>query len=124
MLSRARFKNHPIHPFLVPFPIAFGTGALFMDLVGLLAEWPTVWATATYLAIGAVATGLVAAIPGLVDYFSVVPPNSSARKRATNASSAARCGCSSLTATARVRISSSASQTRAIPPEAMGRMSR
>jgi nitrite reductase/ring-hydroxylating ferredoxin subunit/uncharacterized membrane protein len=83
MLSRARFKNHPIHPFLIPFPIAFGTGALLMDLAGRVGEWPTVWATAAYLAVGAVAFGILAAIPGLIDYFSIIPPNSSARQRAT-----------------------------------------
>jgi nitrite reductase/ring-hydroxylating ferredoxin subunit/uncharacterized membrane protein len=81
MLSRARLKNHPIHPFLIPFPIAFGTGALVMDLIGRFGHWPTVWATGAYLAVGAVASGAVAAIPGLIDYFSIVPPNSSAKKR-------------------------------------------
>jgi nitrite reductase/ring-hydroxylating ferredoxin subunit/uncharacterized membrane protein len=83
MLARARLKNHPIHPFLIPFPIAFGTGALVFDGIGRLADWPTVWATGAYLSVAAVATGLVAAVPGLIDYFSVVPPNSSAKKRAT-----------------------------------------
>jgi nitrite reductase/ring-hydroxylating ferredoxin subunit/uncharacterized membrane protein len=83
MLSRARLKNHPIHPFLIPFPIAFGTGALAADLVGRLDNWPTVWATGAYLAVAAVATGLLAAVPGLIDYFSIVPPNSSAKQRAT-----------------------------------------
>ena len=83
MLSRARLKNHPIHPFLIPFPIAFGTGALVADIVARFADWPTVWATGAYLAVAAVATGLVAAVPGLIDYFAVVPPDSSAKKRAT-----------------------------------------
>jgi nitrite reductase/ring-hydroxylating ferredoxin subunit/uncharacterized membrane protein len=83
MLSRARLKNHPIHPFLIPFPIAFGTGALAADLIGRLGNWPTVWAAGAYLAVAAVATGLLAAVPGLIDYFAIVPPNSSAKKRAT-----------------------------------------
>jgi nitrite reductase/ring-hydroxylating ferredoxin subunit/uncharacterized membrane protein len=83
MLSRARLKNHPIHPFLIPFPIAFGTGALAADLVGRLDYWGTFWATGAYLAVAAVATGLLAAVPGLIDYFSIVPPNSSAKQRAT-----------------------------------------
>jgi len=83
MRSRARLKNHPIHPFLIPFPIAFGFGALVMDVAGRLSNWPTVWATAGYASIAAVAFGLVAAIPGLIDYFAIVPPNSSAKQRAT-----------------------------------------
>ena len=48
----------------------------------------------------------------------------SARNRATNESSAARWGCSSFTATERVSTSSSASHTRAMPPDAMGRINR
>jgi nitrite reductase/ring-hydroxylating ferredoxin subunit/uncharacterized membrane protein len=76
-------KNHPIHPFLIAFPIGFGTGCLLFDVAGRLGDWPTVWATGTYLSAAAVIGGLLAAVPGLIDYFSVVPPNSSAKKRAT-----------------------------------------
>jgi len=83
MLARARLKNHPIHPFLIPFPVAFGTGALAFDTAARLGDWPTVWETGAYLAVAALATGMVAAGPGLIDYVSVVPPNSSAKKRAT-----------------------------------------
>jgi nitrite reductase/ring-hydroxylating ferredoxin subunit/uncharacterized membrane protein len=83
MLSRARMKNHPIHPILVAFPVGFGTGCLLFDVVGRLGEWPTVWSTGAYLAVAAVVGGLLAAVPGLIDYFSIVPPNSSAKKRAT-----------------------------------------
>jgi nitrite reductase/ring-hydroxylating ferredoxin subunit/uncharacterized membrane protein len=83
MRSRARLKNHPLHPILIAFPIAFGTGALVADIIARLTDWPTVWAAGAYAAIAAVLTGLVAAVPGLIDYFAVVPPNSSAKQRAT-----------------------------------------
>jgi uncharacterized membrane protein len=33
--STARFMGHPIHPMLVPFPIAFFIGALLTDLAYL-----------------------------------------------------------------------------------------
>jgi nitrite reductase/ring-hydroxylating ferredoxin subunit/uncharacterized membrane protein len=83
MRSRASFKGHPIHPILIAFPIAFGTAALVADLVGLFADWPTVWATGAYASAAAVVTGLVAGVPGFIDYLYTVPPNSSGKKRAT-----------------------------------------
>src|SRR4051812_36810471 len=83
MRSKAHFKSHPIHPMLVAFPIAFLYGALGFDLAGRLARWPGGWATGAYLSLAAIASGLVAAIPGLIDYLNVVPPKSSGRARAT-----------------------------------------
>jgi uncharacterized membrane protein/nitrite reductase/ring-hydroxylating ferredoxin subunit len=83
MRSKAHVKGHPLHPMLIPFPIAFGVGCLVLDLAGRLGEWPTVWAAGAYLSVGAVITGLVAGVPGFIDYIGVVPPNSSAKKRAT-----------------------------------------
>jgi nitrite reductase/ring-hydroxylating ferredoxin subunit/uncharacterized membrane protein len=82
MRSRAHLNGHPIHPMLVAFPIAFLYGALLFDLAGRLADWPGGWTTGAYLSLVAIASGLVAAVPGLIDYVQAVPPNSSARARA------------------------------------------
>lgn len=83
MKSRAHFKSHPLHPALVAFPIAFLYGCLVADLLGRGLGWPSFWAAGGYLSIAAVATGLMAGIPGFIDYLYVVPPDSSAKKRAT-----------------------------------------
>ena len=83
MRSTAQFKSHPIHPILIAFPVAFTTAAPVFDLVGVLADWPTVWAAGAYLATAAVIAGVVAGVPGFVDYLYTVPPGSSAKKRAT-----------------------------------------
>src|SRR2546421_135756 len=83
MKSRANIKGHPLHPLLIAFPIGFLCGALAADALGLLADWPSVWTTGAYLSLAGVASGLVAAVPGLIDYFAVVPPDSSAKTRAT-----------------------------------------
>ncbi len=83
MKSRANFKGHPLHPLLIAFPIGFLCGALVADVVGRIAGWPSVWTTGAYLSVAGVVTGLVAAVPGLIDYFAVVPPDSSAKTRAT-----------------------------------------
>jgi nitrite reductase/ring-hydroxylating ferredoxin subunit/uncharacterized membrane protein len=84
MKSRANFKTHPLHPILIAFPIAFFTGTLVFDLLWLLQGNPNFGVVASYLEISGIFTALVAAIPGAIDYFTIVPPGSSAKKRATS----------------------------------------
>ncbi len=83
MRSKAHFLGHPIHAMLIAFPIAFSTAAPLADLVGLLGEWPRLWIVGGYASIAAVVTGLAAGVPGFIDYLYVVPPQSSAKTRAT-----------------------------------------
>ena len=83
MRSRVVVAGHPLHPMLIPFPFAFLTGAVLFDLAGWALDRASFWTTGEYLAAAGVATGLLAAVPGLVDYLMVVPPRSSGKKRAT-----------------------------------------
>jgi uncharacterized membrane protein len=71
MASPASIAGHPIHPMLIPFPIALWVFSLVADIVYLWRgnigwEWMASW---TLLAgcIGAIA----AAVFGLIDYFSI-----------------------------------------------------
>lgn len=82
MRSRASFRSHPIHPALIPFPFAFLNGALLFDLAGWALGMPAFVATARHLAIGGIAFGLLAAVPGIIDYIYTVPPQSSGKRRA------------------------------------------
>jgi nitrite reductase/ring-hydroxylating ferredoxin subunit/uncharacterized membrane protein len=81
--SRASYKAHPIHPALIPFPFAFLMGALLFDALGALRDSRTLWTTGAHLALVGIAAGLMAAVPGAIDYLYSVPPKSSARTRAT-----------------------------------------
>ena len=67
-VSTANVGNHPIHPMLVPFPIAFLVGAFASDL----AFWGTgnpFWAQASMWLIGAaLVMGALAAVAGLTDF--------------------------------------------------------
>jgi uncharacterized membrane protein/nitrite reductase/ring-hydroxylating ferredoxin subunit len=83
MRSKAQFKSHPIHPMLIPFPIAFLVGAFVADGGALLTGSPQLALIGGYLVIAGVVMGVVAAIPGFVDYAYTVPPNSSGKRRAT-----------------------------------------
>jgi len=67
--STAQIAGHPIHPMLIPFPIAFFIGTFVCDLI----YWQTnsaAWAQATpwLLGGGLIMAGL-AAVVGLVDVF-------------------------------------------------------
>ena len=83
MRSKASFRGHPIHPALIPFPFAFLYGGFGFDLVGRMAERPGWWTTGGYLGLLGIVAALIAAVPGFVDYFSTVPPQSSGKQRAT-----------------------------------------
>jgi nitrite reductase/ring-hydroxylating ferredoxin subunit/uncharacterized membrane protein len=83
MRSKASYNGHPIHPALIPFPLAFLYGAFFFDMAGRFAEQPTWWTTGAYLSIVGILAALAAAVPGFIDYFNTVPPKSSGKRRAT-----------------------------------------
>jgi nitrite reductase/ring-hydroxylating ferredoxin subunit/uncharacterized membrane protein len=83
MRSAAHFRGHPIHPMLIPFPFAFLTGAFLFDVAGRATGHAGWWATGGYLAIVGIATALLAAVPGFIDYLRSVPPRSSGKRRAT-----------------------------------------
>jgi uncharacterized membrane protein len=69
--STASIGGHPIHPMLVPFPIAFLIGTLGTDLV----FWGTgdaFWARASAWLVGAgIVMGLLAAVFGFIDFVTI-----------------------------------------------------
>src|SRR5688500_1813712 len=83
MKSRAQVQSHPIHAALIPFPFAFLTGAALFDVIGVITGAPNLWTTGAHLQLAGIPCGLLAAIPGAIDYVYTVPPASSAKKRAT-----------------------------------------
>ncbi len=63
--------KHPLHPMLVGLPIGLWVFALVCDVVYQIngnAVWQTV---ATYCVAGGIAGAILAAVPGLIDYFSI-----------------------------------------------------
>jgi uncharacterized membrane protein len=71
MSSPASIKKHPVHPMLVGFPIGLWVFGLVCDVVHALsgsAIWQTV---ATFCVAGGIVGALLAAVPGLIDYFSI-----------------------------------------------------
>ena len=83
MRSRAHFQAHPIHPALIPFPFAFLCGAAIFDALYVVSGRTPLTITASHLTLAGLIAGLLAAVPGAIDYLYAVPPNSSGKQRAT-----------------------------------------
>src|SRR2546423_13946931 len=69
MASRASIGGHPIHPMLIPFPIALLVFSFVADLIFLWGGNP-IWRdyVAFYTMLGGIIGGAAAAIPGLIDW--------------------------------------------------------
>lgn len=66
--STAKIGGHPLHPMIVPFPIAFFATALLCDLI-YWGSGNTAWSTASIWLIGAgIVMALVAALGGFTDF--------------------------------------------------------
>ena len=83
MRSAASVKGHPIHPMLIVYPFAFLTGAFGFSVAGAARRRPELTSVSRHLVPAGIAAGLAAAVPGLIDYLNSVPPQSSAKERAT-----------------------------------------
>ena len=65
--STASIAGHPIHPMLIPFPVAFFVATLLCD-IAYIRSGDVSWATASMWLLGAgVVMALLAAVAGLID---------------------------------------------------------
>lgn len=73
MKDRIRFKNHPIHPMLIPLPIGMWIFSLAADIIYRAGGNPS-WSTVAYYSMaGGIIGAIVAAIPGFLDYLDIGP---------------------------------------------------
>ena len=82
MQGKAAINGHPIHPMLIPFPIAFFAGALLCDIISHWGD-PVFWPRMAIVLIGLGIIGaLLAAVFGFTDYLTA-PLSDDAKKTAT-----------------------------------------
>ncbi len=81
MRSRANIASHPIHPMLVALPIGLWIGGFAFALIGYFGQRSLFGAAAFFCIIAGCIGAALAAIPGVIDLFTVVPDRSSARTR-------------------------------------------
>lgn len=72
MASPASIGGHPIHPMIIPFPIALWVFSLVADVIFLWRGNP-VWKDfiAFYTLLAGIIAAAVAAVPGLIDWLSL-----------------------------------------------------
>jgi uncharacterized membrane protein len=72
MASPASIGGHPIHPMIIPFPIALWVFSLVADIIYLWRGNP-VWRDyiAFYTLLGGIIGAAVAAVPGILDWLSL-----------------------------------------------------
>jgi uncharacterized membrane protein len=72
MATPASIKKHPVHPMLVVFPIGLWVFSLASDIIYRTGWGTAIWnEIAFYTMLGGIAGALLAAIPGLIDLFSL-----------------------------------------------------
>jgi uncharacterized membrane protein len=83
MQSTAHIKGHPVHPMLIPFPFALLSTATVFDIAASMRSRNSWSETARHLTRAGLGTAIVAALPGVVDYFGTVPSGTAAHRSAT-----------------------------------------
>lgn len=69
--STAAIAGHPLHPMIVPFPIAYLVGALLTDLAASFSD-DLFWPRASIWLVGAgLLTGIIAATLGALDFLTM-----------------------------------------------------
>jgi uncharacterized membrane protein len=72
MASPASIGKHPVHPMVIPFPIALWIFSLVADLIYLWRGNP-IWRDyiSFYALLGGILGAVVAAVPGFIDWLSI-----------------------------------------------------
>jgi uncharacterized membrane protein len=81
MESRAKLLGHPIHQMLIPLPLGLLVMAVIFDTLALATDWDMT-AVSFWNIVAGIATGLLAAVFGLVDWLAI-PWNTRAKRIGT-----------------------------------------
>lgn len=71
MQSRATIAGHPIHPMLIPFPLALWTTSFVVDILFYFLRHPTLLVIAKFMIAAGCVGALAAAIPGFIDWLAI-----------------------------------------------------
>ncbi|WP_266367676.1 DUF2231 domain-containing protein [Tellurirhabdus rosea] len=71
MESRAKIVGHPAHPILIVFPLGLLATSVIFDVVYLINGNTTMTVVSFWMIAAGLIGGLVAAVPGWIDWFSI-----------------------------------------------------
>ncbi|HZN09598.1 MAG TPA: DUF2231 domain-containing protein [Pyrinomonadaceae bacterium] len=71
MRSKASIAGHPIHPMLIPFPLALWATSFAVDVLFYFLRHPTLLVIAKFMIAAGCLGAIAAAIPGIIDWLSI-----------------------------------------------------
>jgi uncharacterized membrane protein len=71
MRSKASIAGHPIHPMLIPFPLALWATSFAVDVLFYFLRHPTLLIIAKFLIAAGCLGAIAAAIPGIIDWLAI-----------------------------------------------------
>ena len=71
MKSKANIGGHPIHPMLIPFPLALWGTSFAVDVLFYFLRHPTLLVIAKFMIAAGCLGAIAAAIPGIIDWLAI-----------------------------------------------------
>ncbi len=71
MRTKANIAGHPIHPMLIPFPLALWATSFVVDILFYLLRHPTLLVIAKFMLAAGCIAAIVAAIFGFIDWLGI-----------------------------------------------------
>jgi uncharacterized membrane protein len=71
MQSKASIGGHPIHPMLIPFPLALWTTSFIVDLLFYFTRQPTLLVIAKFMLAAGCLAAVAAAVAGFIDWLAI-----------------------------------------------------
>lgn len=71
MKSNASIAGHPIHPMLIPFPLALWATSFAVDVLFYFLRHPTLLVIAKFMIAAGCLGAIAAAIPGIIDWLAI-----------------------------------------------------
>jgi uncharacterized membrane protein len=71
MKSKASIAGHPVHPILIPFPLALWVTSFVADGLFYFLRHPTLLVISKFLLAAGCLGGVAAAIPGIIDWLAI-----------------------------------------------------
>jgi len=71
MKSRASIGGHPVHPILIPFPLALWVTSFVVDVLFYFLRHPTLLVISKFMLAAGCLGAIAAAIPGIIDWLAI-----------------------------------------------------
>lgn len=71
MESKVTIAGHPVHPMLIPFPLALWTTSFVVDIIFYFVRHPTLLIISKFMIAAGCLGAVAAAVPGFIDWLAI-----------------------------------------------------